>query len=784
MADLVGHYRIKQRIGAGGMGEVYLAEDVKLHRDVAFKILPVDVAQDPQRRTRFLQEARAASVLSHPNVSTIFEVGESDGTIYIAMELIDGRTLTQISNGKPLENEQVIDIAVQLADALDEAHARGIVHRDIKSANVMLTPRGHVKILDFGLAKVLAGEEGADDDTRVKTTPGLVVGTSQYMSPEQALGRSVDHRSDLFSLGVVLYELTTGKLPFSGATTTETIEKIAHAQPDSIARFNYSVHPELERMIRKLLEKEPSRRYQSARELLVDLKNLKRDTSSGEIVPAATRRSRARVFAVAGAAVFLVAAVAALWMRRPGEPAQPAKPMVIESIAVMPFVNSSRDPESEYLSDGISESIINNLTSISSLRVIPRSTVFRYKGKDADPEQVAKELNVRAIVSGRVLQRGDTLSVQTELVDMTTNSQVWGARYERKVSDALALQQEISTEISKRLRGEETAVATSRPGMTTHAEAYQLYLKGRYHWNKRTAASLERARDYFQQAATRDPGFALAHVGVADSIILLEQYADRRGADVTEEAERWVRRAIAIDPNIAEAHTTLAFVYENRWEWENAEEAFKRSIALNPNYPTARHWYNIQLRNLGRVDEAWEQVKRAQELDPLSMIIGTNVVDVLLLLGREEEALKTAEKYMEIDPNFPQLLGALAEMYSAAGRHQEAIATAKKAFELSGGVSERLSSLASTYARAGERAEAEKLTRQLEAKVRRGEGNEYFLARAYTALGDRDRAFTELSKAVDAGGGMVSGLKADRQFDSLRADPRFTALLKRMRIPG
>ena len=766
------------------MGEVYLAEDLRLHRSVALKVLPADVASDPQRRLRFLHEAHAASVLSHPNVSTIYEVGEDGDTIFIVMELIEGKTLAQVRETRACEIDEIIDVAIQAADALDEAHSRGIVHRDIKSANIMLTPRGHVKVLDFGLAKLRADADVKDDDTRIKTSPGLIVGTPFYMSPEQALGRTVDHRSDLFSLGIVLYELIARRLPFEGPTTTETIQKITNSQPDPIGRFNYSAPPELERIVRKLLEKEPSRRYQSAAELHVDLKNLKRDTSSGEVArPAkAPLVNRRKAMIGAGALVLLAIAIAiaVIATRRAGGPAAAAS---IDSVAVMPFVNTAKDPETEYLSDGISESIINNLSGIASLRVIPRSTVFRFKGKDGDPAEIAKELGVRAIVSGRVLQRGESLSVQAELIDTQSNAQIWGARYEKKVSDALTLQKEISDEISARLRpGGAPVSGRTAAAMTGDADAYQLYLKGRYHWNKRTGEAIRKALDYFQQAVAKDPQFALAHVGVADSYLLMEQYAERPAPEVTEKAEASIRRALALDEGIAEAHASLGMVHQNRREWEKSDAEFRRAIQLNPAYPTARHWYNIMLRYCGRIDEAYEQVLVAQRLDPLSMIIGVNVVDVQMLKGRDAEALATAEKYMEIDPNFAQMLGLLSTLYSRAGRHAEAIASAKKAVELSGGTAEQLGHLAVAYAVAGERAPAEKILRDLEGRVTRGESDSYYLAAVYLALSDRDRAIAALQRSLEAKSGAATGLNADVRLAGLRDDPRFREMVRSIGI--
>jgi serine/threonine protein kinase/tetratricopeptide (TPR) repeat protein len=783
MPEVIGHYQIREKLGSGGMGDVYLAEDTKLHRLVALKLLPAEVALDAGRRTRFLQEAHAASVLNHPNVSTIYEVGEHEDSVFIAMEYIEGRTLTQLREQRPVNVDEVIDIALQAADALDEAAARGIVHRDIKSANIMLTPRGHVKVLDFGLAKVIV-PDAAGDDTKIKTSPGMVMGTPYYMSPEQALGRAVDQRSDLFSLGIVLYELVTGRLPFVGTTTTETIEKITHSEPEPIARFNYSLPGELERIIRKLLEKDPSRRYQSARDLVVDLKNLKRDTSSGELVSRKPVAQRRTWMPIAAAAVLIAAVATGIVLMKPWKRAPAPGSEAIASIAVMPFVNAGKDPDSEYLSDGISESIINDLSRISGLRVIPRSTVFRYKGQETDVLKVAEALDVQAVVTGHVLRRGDVLSVQAELVDARSNAQLWGARYERKVADALAMQQEISGQISERLHSAGTALpaGTGNTRMTADPEAYQLYLKGRYHWNRRTGESINRALDYYEQAVARDPKFALAYVGLADSHLLLEQYADKPLAETTARAEQSVRRALEIDDGIAEAHASLAMIHQNRRRWEDAENEFKRSIALNPNYATARHWYNIYLRDMGRVDEAWTQVQKARELDPLSMIIGVNVVTVLLMQDRDDEAVREAEKYLELDPSFPQMLGVASRAYTQVGRHQEAIAAARKAVETSDGVNEQLAQLANAYAAAGDREAAMTVLRRLEERV--GErGDPYFTATVYAALGDRDRAFAALERSERNGGGMVKGLLTDDRLVVLRSDPRLKALARKMGIP-
>jgi serine/threonine-protein kinase len=786
MSDQIGHYRIRQKLGSGGMGDVYLAEDLRLRRTVALKVLPAGVARDPSRRNRFLQEAHAASVLSHPNVSTIHEVGEDGESVFIAMEFIDGETLAQVRESRTVGVAEVVDIAVQVADALDEAQARGIVHRDIKSANIMLTARGHVKVLDFGLAKMLLAPSD-DEDTRIKTGAGLVVGTPYFMSPEQALGRTVDHRSDLFSLGVVLYELVTGRLPFVAKTTTETIEKITHADPEPMARFNYGLPLELERIIRKLLEKDPERRYQSARELMVDLRNLKRDSASGETpraaVPRERFRRRAAIAAAVALAVLALASVAFFALKDKGAAGAGATP-AIDSVAVLPFANASSDAESDYLSDGISETIINDLSRIDGLRVVPRTTVFQFKGRD-DIQGAAETLNVHAVVTGRLLQRGETLTVSAELVDARSNAQLWGARYERNISEALALQQEISREISARLRPAGTASAPLRSAgeMTRDPEAYQLYLKGRYHWNRRTGESLEKALGFFEQAVATDPGFALAHIGVADSHLLMEQYGDRPSPDVTSRAEASIRKALQIDERIPEAHASLAFVHMNRRRWNEADASYRRAIELNPDYPTARHWYNIHLRQTGRLDEAYAQIRRAQELDPLSMIIGVNMLEILAMLGRDEEAIRTGERYLEINPDFPQMLGSISSLYSEAGRHKDAIAAAQNAARLSNEVTEQLANLGSAYAAAGNEGEARAIVRRLEGRVETSGADPYHLATLYTALGDHERAFAALERSIAMNSGMVAGVKVERGLRPLRSDARFEKILRRLGLP-
>ena len=585
--------------------KVYLAEDTNLGRPVALKILPTDVAHDRERLRRFLQEARAAAALHHPNVAHIYEIGEFNGINFIAMEYVGGQTLDAKINHHPLDVGEVIEIGIEIADALAEAHAKGITHRDIKPTNIMLTPRSEVKVLDFGLARVttVAGAElqraASDVSTQIKTKPGMVMGTVQYMSPEQAMGREVDHRSDIFSLGVVVYEMVTGRLPFSGETATEIIDRIAHAQPEAIARFNYSVSTELEHIIRKCLEKDKGRRYQSARELLVDLKNLQRDTTANAGMAAPSRRKRSR--------------------------------KSINSLAVLPLVNESADPNAEYLSDGITESIINSLAQLPQLRVMARSTVFRYKGREVDPQEVGRDLNVRAVLAGRVLRLGDRLIVKIELVDTTDGAQLWGEHYNRSPSNILAVQEEIAIKISEKLQVKLTAQEQKRviKRYTENTEAYEAYLKGRYYWNKRTVEDFKKGIEYFQQAIEKDPSYALAYAGLADSYILLATYNFLPPTEAIPKARAAAMRALDIDSKLAEAHVSLATIEgENEWNWSAAEKEFKQALKINPNYATAHQWYGEYLAVMGRFEEALAEINRAHQLDPLSLAVNIALGDL------------------------------------------------------------------------------------------------------------------------------------------------------------
>jgi serine/threonine-protein kinase len=761
--EAVSYYRIQKKLGEGGMGEVYLAEDTRLGRQVALKFLPASYQYDSERRTRFLKEARAASALRSPNIAAIYDIGEHDGAMFIAMEYVEGEVLSQRIDQRTLATRDVIDIAIQIADALDEAHALGIIHRDVKSSNLIVTERGMVKMLDFGLAKMIQPAnsiDSADPTVAVggQTAVGVVLGTISYMSPEQALGRDLDQRSDIFSQGVVMYEMLTGRLPFEGASATEIVDSIIHKEPIAIAQFNYDVPPELERIVRKCMEKDRERRYNSTRELAIDLRNLQRDGDSGAATNAigsrktqSTRRVRAR--------------------------------KTIDSLAILPLINAGDDPDTEYLSDGITESIINNLSQLPKLRVMARSSVFRYKGKEPDPQIVGQQLGVRGLLTGRVLQRGDLLIIKAELVDAEDGTHLWGEQYSRKLSDIFTIQEEISREISDKLRlklsGAEKKQLTKR--YTENTEAYQRYLKGRFYWNKRTLEGLEKGIEYFQKAIDSDPGYALAYAGLADSYNILVSYSALAPHDAFPKAKAAATRALEIDGKLAEAHTSLAFVkFGYDWDWSGAERAFKQAIRLNPGYPYAHNFYAVLLAALGRFDDALVHIRNAQELDPLSLPINTNLGWLLYLTRRYGEAIEQYLKTIDLDEGFSLAHRRLAQTYEQTLRYSDADAEYQKALALSGDDIELITARGHFYAVVGETNKAREILNQLETLAKDRYVPSYLVARIYLGLGDIDRVFELLYRALDERYGYLAYLEVEPMFDPIRTDPRYEELVVRV----
>ena len=830
------HYRIVSKIGAGGMGEVYLAEDTKLERKVAIKFLHEEFSKDADKLNRFVQEAKAASALNHPNILTVYEIGEVDGKNYIATELIDGQTLREhLSHKESLPLNTILKIGVQVSEALSAAHQAGIIHRDIKPENIMLRQDGYVKVLDFGLAKLTekkkTEEVSMEGATRVfvNTTPGLVMGTVWYMSPEQASGKvTTDARTDIWSLGVVLYEMLAGKVPFTGETVNHTIVSILEKEPLLLE----NVPAELQRIVRKSMTKDVDMRYQTAHDLLIDLKNLRRDldiqgelersvvpnraataesasenqtqvyspdavaatksgpaaathslTTSSSSLEYAVTQAKSHKLTTAIVGVLLVAVIStvgyfAFVSRSPGT-------KQISSIAVMPFVNESGNADVEYLSDGMTETLIKSLSNLSSLDVKPRSSVFRYKDKDTDLQTIAKELNVQAILNGRVAQRGDQLTLSLELVDVQKNSVIWSEQYQRKQSDLVSLQSEIAKDVSTNLKAklsgaEETKVTRTA---TADPEAYQAYLKGRYYWNRRTAENLTKAIEQFKSATDRDPNYALAFAGLGDCYAVLNEYAGKPTSETLPQARAYAERALAIDVQLAEPHATLGLVHEALWQFGEAEKQFKQALELNPNYPTAYHWYSIFLKNVGRNDEAATTIKRAQELDPLSSVIAVNVSRMYQLQNNHDASIENSLKLIELDPNFGPAYQYLALSYLKRGRNAEAIAAAEKAADLTNRAGITLGDLGYVYATTGKRAEAVSVIKELEAKYARKEAIGQYLSAVYAALGDKDKAFEWLEKDFQVRNGKLVEVRWQMQSEALRDDPRYKDLLKRMGLP-
>jgi serine/threonine protein kinase/Tfp pilus assembly protein PilF len=803
----IAHYRVVSKIGAGGMGEVFLAEDTRLHRYVALKLLPEEFVGDRERISRFNQEARAASALSHPNIVTIFEVGEVEGRHFIATEYIDGDTLRQRIEGRPMTLTDVLDVAIGVASALVAAHEVGIIHRDIKPENVMIRRDGIIKVLDFGLAKLTEPMpiRSGRVTSRLTTDPGMVMGTVHYMSPEQLRGAEIDHRADVFSLGEVIYEMLSGHAPFDGATSSDVIAAILDREPAPLSRYLRDVPAELERIVYKALRKDRLERYQSARDLLIDLRSLKQEMEfaarqeriSGPVARGEDRDSqpfsrrtsgtrrvsggsyvmeeiRANRDVVIGALVMVVIVIFAFVYFSRSQPAY-------ESLAVLPFVNSSGDPNAEYLSDGLTESIIHRVSQLPKLQVMALSSVFRFKGQQIDPQKVGRELNVAAVLTGRVLQRGDTLIVQADLVDVERGTLLWGEQYNRRLSDILVIQSDIAQEITSKLRlrltGEELARLTK-----THVndeEAYRLYLKGRYYWNKRTTDGLRRGIEYFNRAIERAPDYALAHAGLADCYNLLPVYSLTPPAEAFPKAKEAAERALQLDSTLAEAFTSRAWAEFNYdWEWKAAERDFHRALELNANYATGYHWFSLYLSAMGRHDQSIEMIHRAQELDPLSLAINVAVGTSYYLAGRYDDAAEQFRRALELDPSFRRASFELARVYEIKGMHEEAVRQLEGLQKFGNPATPQ--SLARAYILAGREAEGEKLLQELIERSATTYVNPYDIAAIYAAKNDKENVFLWLEKAHDEHVSRLVYLRVEPMFRQFRNEPEFADLLRRV----